>query len=292
MTLNSDVYEATQAETMVLRHQLGQVEERLQVYEKTFNMMPIGFMIYHLEDHTDPGSLRLVFTNQAMRQVSGFQIDAEIGKSIVTIFPNALESGLAQIYAGVAQSGEDRDLGEVQYGDNRVTSATFAVRAFQPHQDYVCVMVENVSERKRAEEVLRQNITQEETIRAQQAALAEMSTPLIPITDEVMVMPLVGSIDSHRAQQVIETLLHGIAQSKARIAILDITGVPVVDTQVANALIRAAQAVKLLGAQVVLTGIRPEVAQTLVGLGTEFSGIITRSSLQSGIAFATTTTSN
>jgi rsbT co-antagonist protein RsbR len=100
-------------------------------------------------------------------------------------------------------------------------------------------------------------------------------------------MPLIGSVDSRRAQQVIETLLEGIAGSSARVAILDITGVPVVDTQVANALIRAAQAVKLLGAQVVLTGIRPEVAQTPVGLGTDLSGVVTRSSLQSGIAYAT-----
>jgi rsbT co-antagonist protein RsbR len=100
-------------------------------------------------------------------------------------------------------------------------------------------------------------------------------------------MPLIGSVDSRRAQQVIETLLQGIAASGAQVAILDITGVPVVDTQVADALIRAAQAVKLLGAQVVLTGIRPEVAQTLVGLGTDLRGIVTRSSLQSGIAYAT-----
>jgi rsbT co-antagonist protein RsbR len=85
---------------------------------------------------------------------------------------------------------------------------------------------------------------------------------------------------------VLETLLEGIAGSGASVAILDITGVALVDTQVANALIRAAQAVNLLGAQVVLTGIRPEVAQTLVGLGVELGGIVTRSSLQSGIAYA------
>jgi rsbT co-antagonist protein RsbR len=75
-------------------------------------------------------------------------------------------------------------------------------------------------------------------------------------------------------------------ETHAQVAILDITGVPVVDTQVANALLRAAQAVKLLGAQVVLTGIRPEVAQTLVGLGVDLGDIVTRGTLQSGIAFA------
>jgi PAS domain S-box-containing protein len=127
---------------------------------------------------------------------------------------------------------------------------------------------------------------QEEIIRTQAAALAELSTPLIPITDTVMVMPLIGTVDSRRAQQVIDSLLEGVASSRTQTAILDITGVLVVDTQVANALVRAAQSVKLLGAQVVLSGIRPEVAQTLVGLGIDLSGIVTSSTLQSGIAHA------
>ena len=127
---------------------------------------------------------------------------------------------------------------------------------------------------------------QEQSIAAQQATLNELSTPIIPLTDDVVVMPLIGAIDSNRAQQIIEALLTGVAASRATTAILDITGVQVVDTQVANALLRAAQAVKLLGARVILTGIRPEIAQTLVGLGLDMSGITTRATLQSGIAFA------
>ena len=149
----------------------------------------------------------------------------------------------------------------------------------------VCV-VRDVTEQKHveAERVRLQN----EIIQTQAAMLAELSTPLIPIDGQIMVMPLIGTLDSRRAQQVIDALLTGIAESGARVAIVDITGVPIVDTQVANAIIRAAQSVKLLGAQVVLTGIRPEVAQTLVGLGADLSGLITRSSLQTGIAYAMT----
>jgi rsbT co-antagonist protein RsbR len=127
---------------------------------------------------------------------------------------------------------------------------------------------------------------QQQVIAAQQAALRELSTPLIPVSDDVVVMPLIGSIDSQRAQLVLETLLEGVAENHASAVILDITGVQVVDTQVANAILRAAQAVKLLGAQVIITGIRPEVAQTLVTLGADLSSIITRSTLQSGIAYA------
>jgi rsbT co-antagonist protein RsbR len=142
----------------------------------------------------------------------------------------------------------------------------------------------DVTERKSAED--ERVRLQEEVIRAQTAALAELSTPLIPLSERVVVMPLIGTIDARRAQDVLDTLLQGVADSKAEVVILDITGVPIVDTQVANGLVRAAQAVQLLGARVVLTGIRPEVAQTLVGLGIDLSGIITRSTVQSGIAFA------
>jgi rsbT co-antagonist protein RsbR len=123
-------------------------------------------------------------------------------------------------------------------------------------------------------------------IRHQQATLAELSTPLLSISESTVVMPLVGAVDSRRVQQMMESLLSGVAESRASIVILDITGVSVVDTQVANAFIRASQAVRLLGAQVVLTGIRPEVAQTLVGLGVELHSIITRSTLRDGIAYA------
>ncbi|MGQ9925892.1 MAG: STAS domain-containing protein [Chloroflexaceae bacterium] len=127
---------------------------------------------------------------------------------------------------------------------------------------------------------------EEHVLAAQRDALRELSTPLIPITDDVVIMPLIGTIDSGRAQLVMETLLDGVAQRQARLVILDITGVPVVDSQVAQALIQAAQAVKLLGARVMLTGIQPQIAQTLVHLGVDLSGIQTQSSLQAGIAAA------
>lgn len=151
-------------------------------------------------------------------------------------------------------------------------------------REYGCSFARDISERKRDED--ERLALQNQIISAQQAALRELSTPLIPIAEGVVVMPLIGSLDSARAQQVIETLLEGVATSHAAVAILDITGVAVVDTQVANALLRAAQAVRLLGARVVLTGIKPEVAQTLVNLGADMSSIVTRSSLQSGIAYA------
>jgi PAS domain S-box-containing protein len=127
---------------------------------------------------------------------------------------------------------------------------------------------------------------QQEVIHVQEMTLRALSTPLIPIADRVVVMPLIGTVDRDRAGRVVETLLRGIQTHQAAIAILDVTGVPVVDSEVANALIQAANAVKLLGAEVVLTGIRPEIARTLIELEVDLSGIVTRGTLQSGIAYA------
>ena len=118
------------------------------------------------------------------------------------------------------------------------------------------------------------------------AQLAELSTPLIPLTEQIVVMPLVGSIDAGRAARMIQALLRGLEQSRAPVAIIDITGVTVVDTHVANALIQLAQSARLLGTEVILTGIRAGVARSLVGLGVELGGITTRRSLQGGIARA------
>lgn len=127
---------------------------------------------------------------------------------------------------------------------------------------------------------------QQQLIHAQRDALRELSSPLIPISDDVVIMPLIGTIDSQRASQIMEALLEGIARYKAKLVILDITGVSTVDTQVAQALIQTAQAVRLLGAQVMLTGIQPQIAQTLVHLGVELPDIITRGTLQAGIGYA------
>ncbi len=130
------------------------------------------------------------------------------------------------------------------------------------------------------------NLDQQTIIQAQEATLIELSTPLIPITDQIVAMPLIGYIDSQRAQQVMASLLQGVQQQRARIAILDMTGIPLVDTQVADALIRTVQAVRLVGAQVIITGIRPEIADTLVRLGVDLSSFVTRRTLQNGITYA------
>jgi rsbT co-antagonist protein RsbR len=149
-------------------------------------------------------------------------------------------------------------------------------------------MVESLDGSFRAQQQAQTEATrlQAEIILVQEATLVELSTPLVPITDRIVAMPLIGAMDAKRSERVLEALLQGVAERGAEVAILDVTGVPVVDTDVANGLIRAAQGVRLLGAEVVLTGIRPDVARTLVDLGADLRGVVTQSSLQQGIEYA------
>jgi rsbT co-antagonist protein RsbR len=117
----------------------------------------------------------------------------------------------------------------------------------------------------------------------QDELLAELSSPLVPLTPEIVLMPLVGAVDAKRARRIIETLLGGLERERAAVAIIDITGVSVVDAQVADTLVRASQAARLLGTEVILTGIRAGVARSLVGLGLDLHAVATRKTLQEGI---------
>ncbi|WP_437815342.1 PAS domain-containing protein [Sorangium sp. So ce1078] len=126
----------------------------------------------------------------------------------------------------------------------------------------------------------------DELIVAQQDTIRELITPLLPIAEGVLVMPLIGFFDSARASRIIETLLQGVERHSARIAIIDITGVKAVDVPVAEMLVQVARAVGLLGAEVVLTGIQPAIARTLVELDIDLRGLITEGTLQGGIAYA------
>jgi rsbT co-antagonist protein RsbR len=123
-------------------------------------------------------------------------------------------------------------------------------------------------------------------LQASQRIIRELASPVVPVLQGIIVMSLVGSIDSQRAVVMTAEMLSGIERYDARIVILDITGVPVVDTQVAKILLESAQAAHLMGCQTVLTGIRPEIAQTMVELGIEAADLVTRSDLRGGMEYA------
>ena len=112
------------------------------------------------------------------------------------------------------------------------------------------------------------------------------TVPVVQVWEGIVLVPLIGMLDSQRTQQLMERLLHRVTETGSPIALLDITGVPAIDTQTAQHLIETISAVRLLGAEVILTGVRPVIAQTLVHLGIDLSNVITRASLSAGLRMA------
>lgn len=123
----------------------------------------------------------------------------------------------------------------------------------------------------------------EKVIRLQQEAIRELSTPVLQLRAGQLVLPIIGMIDTQRARQLTEGLLRAIRANRARVVVMDITGVPAVDSKVANHLLQTVQAARLMGAAVIVTGLSAEIAQTLVTIGVDLSSLNTLSDLQSGI---------
>jgi len=125
-----------------------------------------------------------------------------------------------------------------------------------------------------------------ETMTRHQAAIRELSTPVIKVYERILLLPIVGTVDTQRAHQIMETVLVQVVEQQAKVMILDIAGVPVVDTKVADHILKTTAAVQLLGAQTILTGISASVARTVVQLGVEITRMHTRSKLSEGIELA------
>ncbi|SEI91464.1 STAS domain-containing protein [Frateuria terrea] len=128
--------------------------------------------------------------------------------------------------------------------------------------------------------------SREDVIRRQQEELLELSTPVIKLWDGVLALPMIGTLDSQRTQVVMESLLQRIVETGAEIAIIDITGVPTVDTLVAQHLLKTVTAIRLMGADCIISGVRPQIAQTIVHLGLDLQGIVTKANLADALAMA------
>ncbi|WP_043307253.1 STAS domain-containing protein [Pseudomonas sp. ML96] len=126
----------------------------------------------------------------------------------------------------------------------------------------------------------------EMVIREQQESLLELSTPVVQLWDQVLAVPLIGALDSNRTQIVMEALLEKIVETESDIAIIDITGVPTVDTMVAQHLLKTITAAKLMGAKCIISGIRPQIAATIVHLGVELGDVVTKASLADAFKMA------
>ncbi|WP_437778639.1 PAS domain S-box protein [Sorangium sp. So ce1097] len=227
----------------------------------------------------------LFYANHAFRAMTGHG-DATVGKRLFDLYADEQDQ-LAGIVQRCFDHGSWQGTLDLAQHDGRplpcqVSMVALAAQAGRPPA--VATIARDMTPIYNAE---RERLAlQEQVIQAQQDALRELSTPLVPLAEGVVAVPLIGTLDRSRAQQAMEKLLDGIVQHQFHTAILDVTGVKDVDAESADALLRIARAARLLGAQLMLTGIGPDTAQTLVDLGVDLSGITTRSTLQSGIAHA------
>ncbi|MGB9724126.1 MAG: STAS domain-containing protein [Chloroflexia bacterium] len=232
----------------------------------------------------------ILYANPAWGQMHGFpSLQEMLGQDFFELVEDGalVRKAVAQTLSGPSWHGEItcRRLDHTRF------PAALSLFPLGRSEPILGLFLEDITERRRAEEALRavyedQARLREEVITAQRKVIGELSTPVIPVLEGILVLPLVGSVDTERARRITEVVLEEVALRHARVMILDITGVPMVDTAVANALLRTAAATRLLGAETILVGITPAVAQTMIQLGVSLEGLITRADLQSGIEYA------
>lgn len=274
-------------DTTVVREHIQQIEQALSEAQAQLKLYQAVLDSISSVIYTTDRNGQLLLVNQAFATWTGRERPEIIGKYQTDLFPAELVAYWQSQTDQVVVSGESLVTEEHSPGENgTLTFLSQRSPLFDAQGDIIAIagMATDITPLRQAER--ERELLQSQVIEAQQAALRELSTPLIPISEGVLVMPLIGSVDSNRAQQLIETLLEGVVEHHATILILDVTGLPVIDTQVAGVLLRVAQAVNLLGAEAILTGIGPEVAQTLISIGADLSAIRTPGTLQNGIAYA------
>ena len=219
--------------------------------------------------------------NAGAERFKGYRAEEIIGKHFSCFYTaEAVQRGLPeQELEAAAKDGRFEDEGWRVRKDGKKFWANVIISALRDKDGTLrgfSKVTRDLTERKQAEEQIQQ----------QSKEIMELSTPVMQVWQGVVVAPLIGSLDSNRTQQFMERLLERIVETNSPLALVDITGVPTIDTQTAQHLIETISAVRLLGAQVVLTGVRPAIAQTLVHLGIDLSDIITRSSLSAGLQVA------
>jgi rsbT co-antagonist protein RsbR len=250
-------------------------QHKLLVYEKIFENIDEEIMLLDR-------NLKIIWANNKLEKY-GHAIDTVVGSHCYQI-THKLEEPCKAPYdicpvEEVLRTGEAISVLHTHFDGegNKIYAevCAYPVHAGGEVKEFIHIS-RNVTERVLAEKRLKE----------QQKSILELSTPVVRIWDEIIALPLIGIIDSNRAKQIMENLLQAIVETQASIAIIDITGVPMVDTEVADRLIRTIKAAGLLGTTCMMVGIKPDIAQSLVHLGVDLQDIETHSSLQGGLAAA------
>lgn len=239
-----------------------------------------------LADHSPLGIFakgsdgRYLYANHEFARSIGRATAEVIGRDDFDLFMPAIAESLRRhdaeiVAAGTLRAREDRGVGPDS--DRFYWSLKFPLHDEAGQVFAVCGLVNDITPLRRSEQ---------ERTALQQQVIEELSTPLLPLAEGVLAMPLIGAVDAARAQLIMETLLAGVVQQRARVVILDLTGVRVADSRAAHGLMQAARAAGLLGAESVLTGIHAALASSLVELDVDLRGLVTLGSLRGGVEYA------
>jgi len=220
-------------------------------------------------------------SNPGVERLKGYRADEIIGKHFSIFYPkeDVAHGKPEKELQAAAEKGAFEDEGWRVRKDGSRFWANVVITALRDKTGSLIgfsKLSRDLTERKQAQETI-QKLAQE---------IMEISIPIMQVWDGVLVVPLIGTLDTARAQRLMEQLLRRIVETGSPIALLDVTGVPAIDTKSAQHLIETVSAVRLLGGNVILTGIRPAIAQTLVHLGIDLKTVITRPSLMSGLRHA------
>jgi PAS domain S-box-containing protein len=282
--------------------------DRMDVTGDDFRML-IGNVRDYAVTLLDPGGRVATWTKTAER-LKGYRAEEIIGKHFSIFYPREdIEAGKPERELRIAaEEGRFEDEGWRLRKDG---SRFWANVVFTPLRDEsgrlrgYGKITRDLTERKQAEdEVRRARDELEARVKERTAELARsndalkaelsgrkqaeeairaLSTPVLPVRERLLILPLIGVVDSNRALQLTEQLLSSIRTYRAKSVVVDITGVPIVDSRVANHLLQTVEAARLMGASVIVTGISPEIAQTLVRIGIDLSRLVTRTDLMGGI---------
>jgi rsbT co-antagonist protein RsbR len=224
----------------------------------------------------------IILVNSQTERLFGYTRDELIGQSVDLLVPERVRSAHPSYRAAFFTDPKTRPMGAGRdlYGvhkDGHEIPVEIGLNPITTEDGtFVLASIIDITARKQAEE----------TVARQAQEILEVSTPVVQVWEGVIAAPLIGTLDSQRTEQFMERLLQRIVETNSPVALVDITGVPTLDTQTAQHLIETVTAVRMLGARVVLTGVRPVLAQTLVHLGIDLSSLVTRSSMSAGLRVA------
>jgi PAS domain S-box-containing protein len=235
---------------------------------------------------------KITDVNNATVEVTGIEREKLVGTDFSDYFtePDKAREGYQLVFSkGIVKDypltirGKGGNFTEVLYNATIYRDSSGKVAGVFAAARDITVQKKTEEELARANQTLQAEV--EERRKAEKAIL-ELSTPVLQLRENLLILPIIGILDSMRARQLTEQLLHSIRDNRAKVAVVDITGVPAVDSKVANHLLQTAEAARLMGARVILTGLSPEVAQSLVSIGVDLGRLITVGDLQGGIVEA------